>query len=147
VNNIRTADDALAAAGWARERFVTLLLLGFAVCALLLAVVGLYSVVSYSVSRRLKEFGIRMALGAGHARIVRLALRSAILAVGVGLLAGLALSLVSNTVLARWSIGNLSDPVVLVAISLVLLGVTLAAAAIPASRAASIQPADALRID
>ncbi len=64
------AEDELASAGWARERFVTLLLLGFAVFALMLAVVGLYSVVSYSVSCRSKEFGIRMALGAGRGRIV-----------------------------------------------------------------------------
>jgi hypothetical protein len=52
---LRTAEDELASAGWARERFVALLLLGFAVFALMLAVVGLYSVVSYSVSCRFKE--------------------------------------------------------------------------------------------
>ena len=147
VNNVRTADEMLAAAGWARERFVTLLLLGFALFALVLAVIGLYSVVSSSVSRRFKEFGIRMALGAGRARIVKTALRSAMIAIGAGLVAGVALSVVANTVLTRWAIGNVSDPVVLLAISFVLLIVALAAAAIPANRAASIQPADALRID
>ena len=69
------------------------------------------------------------------------------IAIGAGLAAGLALSVVANTVLTRWSIGNMSDPVVLLAISLVLLIVALTAAAIPANRAASIHPADALRID
>jgi predicted permease len=147
VNLVRTAEDALADAGWARERFVTLLLLGFAVFALLLAVVGLYSVVSYSVSCRFKEFGIRMALGAGRGRIVNAAVQPAVLAIVAGLVAGLALSMGLNKVVAQWSIGNVNDPVVLVAVSLVLCVVTMMSAAIPANRAASIQPADALRID
>jgi predicted permease len=147
VNVVRTAEDVLANAGWARERFVTSLLLGFAVFALMLAVVGLYSVVSYSVSCRFKEFGIRMALGAGRGRIVNAAVQPAVLAIVAGLFAGLALSVGLNKVLAQWSIGNLNDPVVLVAVSLVLFVVTMMSAAIPANRAASIQPADALRID
>ena len=147
VNAVRTAEDALADAGWARERFVTLLLLGFAVFALMLAVVGLYSVVSYSVSCRFKEFGIRMALGAGRGRIVHAAVQPAVLAIVAGLFAGLALSVGLDKVVAQWSIGNLNDPVMLVAVSLVLLVVTMMSAAIPANRAASIQPADALRTD
>jgi predicted permease len=147
VNVVRTAEDALASAGWARERFVTWLLLGFAVFALMLEVVGLYSVVSYSVSCRFKEFGIRMALGAGRGRIVNAAVQPAVLAIVAGLCAGLALSVGLNKVVAQWSIGNLNDPVVLVAVSLVLFVVTMMSAAIPANRAASIQPADALRID
>jgi len=147
MNVVRTAEDALASAGWARERFVTLLLLGFAMFALMLAVVGLYSVVSYSVTCRFKEFGIRMALGAGRGRIVNAAVQPAVLAIVAGLFAGLALSVGLNKVVAQWSIGNLNDPVVLVAVSLVLFVVTMMSAAIPANRAASIQPADALRID
>jgi predicted permease len=147
VNVVRTAEDELASAGWARERFVALLLLGFAVFALMLAVVGLYSVVSYSVSCRFKEFSIRMALGAGRGRIVNAAVQPAVLAIVAGLFAGLILSVGLNKVVAQWSIGNLSDPVVLVAVSLVLFVVTMMSAAIPANRAASIQPTDALRID
>jgi ABC-type antimicrobial peptide transport system permease subunit len=144
---VRTGEGALAAAGWARERFVTWLLLGFAVCALMLAVIGLYSVVSYSVSCRFKEFGIRMALGAGRGCIVKASVQPAVLAIVAGLFAGLALSVGLNRVVAQWSIGNLTDPVVLAAVSLVLLVVTMMSAAIPANRAASIQPTDALRID
>jgi hypothetical protein len=147
VNWVRTADDALAEAGWARERFVTLLLLGFAVFALMLAVVGLYSVASYSVSCRFKEFGIRMALGAGRGRIVNAAVQPAVLPIVAGLFAGLALSVGLNTVVTRWSIGNLNDPVVLLAVSLVLCVAAMMSAAIPANRAASIQPVDALRTD
>jgi hypothetical protein len=145
--SVYTAEGALARAGWARERFVTLLLLGFAVLALMLAVVGLYSVVSYSVSCRFKEFGIRMALGAGRGRIVRAAVQPAVLAIVAGLVAGLALSVGLNKAVAQWSIGNLNDPVVLVAVSLVLFVAAVISAAIPANRAASIQPSDALRTD
>ena len=147
VNAIRTAQSALADAGWARERFVALLLLGVAVFALMLAVVGLYSVVSYSVTCRFKEFGIRMALGAGRGRIVSAAVQPAVLAIVAGLFAGLALSVGLNKVVAQWSIGNLNDPVVLVAVSLVLFVAAMMSAAIPANRAASIQPVDALRTD
>jgi predicted permease len=147
MNVVRTAEDALASAGWARERFVALLLLGFAVFALMLAVVGLYSVVSYSVTCRFKEFGIRMALGAGRGRIVSAAVQPAVVAIVAGLFAGLALSVGLNTVVARWSIGDLNDPIVLVAVSLVLCVVTMMSVAIPANRAASIEPADALRMD
>jgi ABC-type antimicrobial peptide transport system permease subunit len=145
--SVYRAEGVLASAGWARERFVTLLLLGFAMFALMLAVVGLYSVVSYSVTRRFREFGIRIALGSGRGRIVSAAVQPAVLAIVAGLFAGLALSVGLNTVVAQWSIGNLNDPVVLVAVSLVLFVAAMMSAAIPAYRAASIQPVDALRTD
>ena len=147
ISRLRTAEEELAAAGWARERFVTVLLLGFAGVALMLAVVGLYSVVSYSVSCRFKEFSVRMALGAGRGRIVHAAVQPAVWAIAGGLFAGLALSMRLNKVVAQWSIGSLDDPIVLVAVSVVLGVVALLSAAMPAHRAASIQPADALRTD
>jgi ABC-type antimicrobial peptide transport system permease subunit len=71
----------------------------------------------------------------------------AVLAIVAGIFTGLALSVGLDKVAAQWSIGNLNDPVVLVAVSLVLCLVTMMSAAIPANRAASIQLADALRID
>jgi predicted permease len=145
VKVVRTAEDLLADAGWAREQFVTLLLLGFAACALMLAIVGLYSVVSYSVTCRFKEFSIRVALGASRGRIVSAAVQPAVLAIAAGLFAGLILSVGLNKVVAQWSIGNLNDPVVLVAVSLVLCVAAMMSAAIPANRAASIQPVDGLR--
>jgi putative ABC transport system permease protein len=145
VWRIQTAEDVLANTGWARERFVTLLLLGFGAFALILAAVGLYSVVSYSVSHRVREFGIRTALGATPTHVVRLALGPTIAPVAIGLAAGLVLSAASNAIVARWSIGNLSDPIVLATISLVLLTVATAAALLPARRVASIPPATALR--
>jgi ABC-type antimicrobial peptide transport system permease subunit len=99
------------------------------------------------VSYRFKEFGIRMALGASRGRIVNAAVQPAVVAIVAGLFTGLALSVGLNKIIAHWSIGNLKDPVVLIAVSLVLFSATMLAAAIPANRAASIQPGDALRID
>src|SRR5262249_46240114 len=119
----------------------------FAGFALVLAGVGLYSVVAYSVSRRVREFGIRSALGAGVASIVSLALRSTMLAIFSGLVAGLALSLMSDRIVAQWSIGTLRNPWVLAAISLVFGIVAALAASIPARRAASVAPAIALRAE
>jgi predicted permease len=145
--SVYRAENVLANAGWARERFVTLLLLGFAVFALMLAVVGLYSVVSYAVSCRFKEFGIRMALGASRGRIVRAAVQPAVVAILAGLFVGLGLSVGLNEVVAQWSVGTLGDPLVLVAVSLLLIAAATMSAAIPAYRAASIRPVDALRID
>ncbi|MBM3778184.1 MAG: FtsX-like permease family protein [Acidimicrobiia bacterium] len=113
VAQARTAQDALDAGGWARERFVVFLLSGFGVLALVLAVVGLFSVVSFSVARRVREFGIRLALGARRTTIATLALRPLAWSIAAGLVVGVALSTVANALLARWSIGDLTDPVVL----------------------------------
>jgi hypothetical protein len=74
------------------------------------------------VSCRFKEFGIRRALGAGSGRIVNAAVQPAAMVILAGLVAGLALSVGPNKVVFHWSIGNLNDPVVLVAVSLVLCG-------------------------
>ena len=76
--------------------------------------------------------GIRLALGASRGRIVHAAVQPAVLAIVAGLFARLALSMALNKVVAQWSIGNLNDPVVLVAVSLVLFVVTMMSAAIPA---------------
>ena len=145
--SLYTAEGVLANSGRGRARFVTSLLLGFAMFALMLAVVGLYSVVSYSVSCRFKEFGIRVALGADRGHVVNAAVQPAVFAIVAGLFAGLVMSVGLNKFVAQWSIGNLNDPVVLVAVSLVLLVVAIMSASIPAIRAASIQPTDALRND
>jgi ABC-type antimicrobial peptide transport system permease subunit len=74
-------------------------------------------------------------------------MQPAALAIVAGLCAGLALSVGLSKIVAQWSIGNLNDPIVLVAVGLVLFVVTMMSVAIPANRAASIQPADALRTD
>jgi ABC-type antimicrobial peptide transport system permease subunit len=108
---------------------------------------GLYSVVSYSVSHRLREFAIRIAVGAGRTDVVRLAALSPLVSSLAGLGIGISGSLALNCALAPWSIGNLSDPIVLAGISAVLLAMTIAAALIPVRHAASVEPAKALRGD
>jgi hypothetical protein len=129
------------------KRFVASLLLGFAALALLLAAFGLFSVASYSVAHRTREFGIRIALGAARAAVLRVALRSVAIAVCAGLGAGLTLSLALQKVLARWSIRNIDDPLVLALVVATLLLAMTAAALIPAYRAINVQPATALRTE
>ena len=88
--------------------------------ALALAAVGLYSVVSYTVAQRTNEFGIRMALGAQRGDVMRVVFASTLGSVGIGILAGLALTLAMNTILAKWAQGNSHDPMLLLAGTLLL---------------------------
>jgi ABC-type antimicrobial peptide transport system permease subunit len=122
-------------------------LLAFGGFALMLAAMGLYSAVAYDVSRQVKAFGIRLALGATRMNIVRTALRSTMMAIAAGTVMGYAVSGAANRLMVQWSLGTVSDPLVLGIVTVVLLTVTGAAALIPANRAASIHPARALRID
>jgi ABC-type antimicrobial peptide transport system permease subunit len=112
---------------------------------LLLAAVGLYSVVSCVVSQRTHEFGVRVALGAQRGEIVRMVLTWAARMILAGLLTGLVLSVALDEVLGRWTPVSARDPYVLASAVVLLAGVTTLAALIPAYRAASIDPIDALR--
>ena len=100
---------------------------------------------SYTIAHRTREFGIRIALGATWRTVLRAALQSTVIAVAAGLSIGLLVSLAVSSVLARWSIRNMDDPLVLSAVVGALLVVTVAAAVIPARRATSIEPTLALR--
>jgi len=133
--------------GRQKGEFVSGVLLGFASIALVLASFGLFSVASYTIAHRTREFGIRIALGASPRAVLRSALQSTMLAVFAGLGVGLALSVGLSSVLARWSIRNVDDPVVLIAAVGTLLLSTGIAALIPARRATAIDPAIALRIE
>jgi ABC-type antimicrobial peptide transport system permease subunit len=116
------------------------------VLALLPAAVGLYGVVAYAVSRRTREIGIRIALGARSAVVVRLVLQSSLRLVLLGLVIGTALSLAAGRAVGSL-LGSVSaaDPVALLAGPLVLIVAALAASYLPARRAARIQPTEALR--
>lgn len=131
--------------GRQQGRFVTAVLLGFASLAVLLAAFGLFSVASYAIAHRTREFGIRVALGATRRAVLRAALQSTSIAVAAGLGIGLVISAALNSVLARWSIRNINDPVVLASVVGAVLLTTVAAALIPARRATGIEPTIALR--
>jgi len=140
--------DSLISGSIARPRFLTVLLAFFAGVALILALVGIYGVVAYSVAQRTQEFGIRMALGADGRRVRRDVVTQAatVTAVGIacGLVAALALSRLIATLL--FQVGA-SDPLTYGTIILLLLGVTVAASWVPARRATLVSPLTALRAD
>lgn len=132
---------------WAQERFVATLFGAFSILALVLAAIGLYSVVSYGVAQRTNEFGIRMALGASRTDVLRLVFGSTTLSVGSGLLAGGVLSLALSKLIATWAEGSSRDPLILLGVVVLLAGVSVLACLLPARRASSIDPMLALRYE
>jgi ABC-type antimicrobial peptide transport system permease subunit len=120
----------------------------FAGLALLLACVGLYGIMSYTVAGRTREIGLRMALGARRSDVLQLVLREGMLLVGIGLVVGIPLSLASSRVLHTFLFGlNSTDPISL-SIVIVLLGAVAAIAGlIPARRAMKVDPMVALRYE
>ncbi len=147
VSLVRTMDDVLAGAR-SRPRFLTTLLGLFSSTALLLAAVGLYGVISYSVTRRTTEFGIRMAMGAGASDVLGLVLghgmRLALIGVAAGAIGALAL-----TRLIRGLLFDVSsfDPLTFLAMAALLVAVTALACVIPARRATRVDPLVALRYE
>jgi putative ABC transport system permease protein len=132
---------------YSQQRFIATLFTVFAVLALVLAAVGLYSVVSYSVATRTNEFGIRLALGAKATDVFRLVLSSTAGSVGSGLLVGLILSLAFSKLATRWVNETSRDPVILTIVTLLLVAAAVAASLAPARRAASTDPMTALRYE
>ena len=132
---------------WQREHLVAWLFGAFAVLALALAAVGLYSVVSYSVAQRTNEFGIRVALGAQRGHVLRIVFASTALSVGSGIVAGVALTLALNRVLAQWAEGSSRDPVILLIVTFLLGLVAAIACTGPARRALRVDPMTALRYE
>jgi ABC-type antimicrobial peptide transport system permease subunit len=131
------------------QRFPMILLGAFAVLALLLASVGIYGVISYSMTQRLREIGIRMALGAVKRDVLRMVLGQGLRLTLGGVAVGVVAALVLTRVLLSFShllYGvSAGDPWTLIAVSLVLIGAALLACYIPARRAARLDPMMALR--
>jgi len=147
VSQVQTL-DAVVAQSTAAPRFYLLLLGAFAAVAVVLAAVGIYGVMSYSVSRRTNEIGIRMALGAKPADVLRLIVgQGMVVALGgavVGLAGALGLTRLMSSLL--YGVGA-SDPATFLAVSLLLGAVALAASYLPARRATRIDPLTALRCE
>ncbi|HTS12303.1 MAG TPA: ADOP family duplicated permease [Candidatus Limnocylindrales bacterium] len=131
--------------GWGRERLIAAIFALYAGIALMLAATGLYSVVSFAVTQRTQELGIRMALGAGRASVVQLVLVSTAAMTGIGIAAGLIISAILGPLVSAWGGGSLSQPSTLLGAALILVLVAAIACVVPAWRAASVDPIEVLR--
>jgi len=142
---VRTMDQVIAE-GVSRQRFNMLLLTIFAAIALILAAIGIYGLMSYSVEQQTQELGIRMALGAGKEQVLKLIVGQGMVPVGIGVAAGLAIAFGVTRLLASLLYGvRPSDPLTFGAVAVVLSLVALLAIYIPARRAMGVDPLLALR--
>jgi predicted permease len=132
---------------YGQQRLVAILFGIFSVLALLLAAVGLYSVVSYGVATRTNEFGIRMALGAKAGDVFRMVLSATALNVGAGIAAGIFLCFAFNKLATKWVNESSRNPWILAGVTLILVAAAALACFVPARRASSIDPMEALRYE
>ena len=147
ITNIETTDQQVAAA-LKTPRFNLLLLGIFAVTALFLASVGLYGVISYAVTQRTHEIGIRMALGAQPRSIFRFVIGQGLLLTVIGIVIGIGAALAATRLLSSMLFGvSASDPLTIAGIALLLTGVALLACYLPARRATKVDPIIALRYE
>jgi putative ABC transport system permease protein len=147
VSNVRTMEQVFTSAV-ARERFQALLLGLFAGLALVLAVVGLYGVMSYAVTQRTHEIGIRMALGAQRTEVLRLIIGEGMLLTLVGVALGLGVALGVTRLMTGILYGvTATDPTTFVAVAGLLVAVAFIACYIPARRATRVDPLVALRYE
>ncbi|HTA23618.1 MAG TPA: ABC transporter permease [Terriglobales bacterium] len=147
VADIRSMEDLL----WvslARARFSTVVLGVFAGMALLLAITGIYGVVSYSVAERTREIGIRVALGAQRTDVLRMVLRQGLILAGFGIAIGMTVALGATRLLTSLLFGtSASDPATFASVAGLLIAVVLAACYVPARNAMKVDPMVALRYE
>ena len=148
VNNVRDLDHWISEMPeFARGQLVSWLFGAFAALGLALAAVGLFSVVSYTVVERTNELGIRIALGAKRGHVLWLVFNSTVVNVGAGIVAGVALTLALNKVMASWAAESSRDPLMVFAATGLLLLVATLACALPAWRATGLDPMNAIRYE
>jgi ABC-type antimicrobial peptide transport system permease subunit len=145
--DVRTMDDVVSISA-AERRLTMLMLSSFALLALLLAAVGIYGVINYSVSERTHEIGIRMALGAARAVVMQMVLRQALTLAAVGVAAGAVGAWLLTGLMRALLFGvQPSDPLTFVAVSVLLTFVAALAAWVPGVRATRVDPVVALRAE
>lgn len=147
VGNISTMED-LISSGFSQRRFNLTLLGSFAGLALLLAAVGLYGTIAYSVSQRTREMGVRIALGATPQGLLRMIVQEGLRFAAAGLVLGICLSLLFTRVMRSmlFRVGSF-DPLTFIAVSLLLIAVAAIASFLPARKAAFADPVEALRAE
>jgi putative ABC transport system permease protein len=147
IADVRTMDEVIADT-FSRQYFSTLLLAGFSVASLLLAAIGIYGILAYSVSERTREIGLRVAIGATPGRIISLIVRAAARPVLGGLIVGISGALALTGLLRSMLFGvSPRDPLTFVTVPAIFALVALIAAYLPARRAARLDPMVALRTD
>jgi putative ABC transport system permease protein len=147
VAEVQTMDEVLAAAQ-SRPKFLTLLLMLFSGVALIIATVGIYGVISYSVAQRSKEFGLRMALGAQQGDVLGLVMKQGAVLTAIGVVAGVAAALGLTKLMASLLFGvRPTDALTYLCVPALLAVVALLASYIPARRATQVDPMKALRYE
>jgi predicted permease len=149
LTDVQTMEQALGGAnGFFLFRMGSRFTVVLGLIGLVLALVGVYSVISYSASQKTHEIGVRMALGAGRGDILKMVLRQGFVLVGGGLIAGLVLTFLAARGLSSLLVGvSPSDPVTLISVALLLAAVGLVASYIPARRAMNTEPLRALKYE
>jgi ABC-type antimicrobial peptide transport system permease subunit len=147
VFNLRTMTEVVNET-LVQERFIAQTASAFSLFALLLACVGLYGVMSYAVARRTNEIGIRMALGALPANVVRMVMREVLLLVALGVGIGLAAAMATTRLVSGLLFGlTPTDPLTIALATIMMIGVAALAGYLPARRASRIDPMIALRYE
>ena len=127
-------------------RLLAQVVTGIGVIGLLIAVIGLYGVVAYAVSRRTREIGIRMAVGARPGDVLRMVLGQGLLFAAVGVPLGIAIAIAAGGFMQNFAVGvSTHDPVILLSVAAILTAVMMAACWLPARRASRVDPTQALR--